>query len=430
MDISAGKSTEGVVDALFCQIESLGKDLVSDDAALTWFHLSSPALSAPLTPPTTVLRPTALAGTFIELISFFHLYNDFIILGLISPPESCSNSPSVPVTSLTALNLASFARSPTLKPINLPADEVKQLEQPDGSSSSGSMPRSRSCSTTSSLSSCPSDPPELVAKVTAMLDAGMITPLGKGEEKKADVSVQEEGDVDMSEKEEEKAVSSVQHDGETDVSERKEDKGKVSMQEEGEMEVSEEQEAKGDSLVQKQGEAEVAEKQGEEDVSMQEEEEVDASEEEEGVDASEEEGGVVDASEEEGGVDASEKEEEGDSSYEEEDRESSIIADNKSVAGSVEHGEGEPMAGVESNGLPPDSSDNQAADAMDIDPVEPKPPRRSPRNASSTDKVYTESVAPAKQTKTKMNPKVRSQLKLTTRLLLDVSLQIFDSRKN
>lgn len=332
-----------------------------------------------------------------------------IILGLVSPPQSCSNSPSVPVTSLAALNLASFAPSPTFKPRNLPGDEVEQPHKPDGSSKSGSMPRSRSCSLTSSSSSSLSDPPELVAKVTAMLDAGMITPLGIEEEKEADVDMSEkEGEtVVSSEKEEETAVSSEEEKA-VSSPERKGDEGKVSMQEEGEMEVSEEQEDEGDSSVQEEGEADVAEKQGEEDVSMQEE-------------------GEVDASEEEGEVDASEEEKEGDSSYEEEDSESSIIADNKSVAGSAEDGKGEPMGGVESNHLPPESSDNQAGDAMDIDPAEPvkpTPPRRSARNASLEDKVYTESVALEKETKTKRNPKVRSQPKSTLRLLLDVSLQM------
>ena len=65
-DISEGKSTESVVDALHCQVEALHKDLVNNENALKWFHLFSPALSAPLTPPVTAPCPTALAGLFIH----------------------------------------------------------------------------------------------------------------------------------------------------------------------------------------------------------------------------------------------------------------------------------------------------------------------------------------------------------------------------
>ena len=43
-DISEGKSTESVVDALNCQVKALHKDLVNDKNALKWFHLSSPAI--------------------------------------------------------------------------------------------------------------------------------------------------------------------------------------------------------------------------------------------------------------------------------------------------------------------------------------------------------------------------------------------------
>ena len=58
-DISEGKSTEPVIDALYVHIKSLEKDLGNDDEALNWFNLSGQTFSAPLTPE---VRPTPLAG--------------------------------------------------------------------------------------------------------------------------------------------------------------------------------------------------------------------------------------------------------------------------------------------------------------------------------------------------------------------------------
>jgi hypothetical protein len=61
-EIAQGKSTEAVLDALCSQVESLHKDLGNDEEALNWFNLSSPAFSAPITPPASILRPNRLAG--------------------------------------------------------------------------------------------------------------------------------------------------------------------------------------------------------------------------------------------------------------------------------------------------------------------------------------------------------------------------------
>ena len=58
-DICSGKVTETVVNALYLRIELLENDLRNDQEALNWFDVSTPAFSAPLTPP---LRPTLLPG--------------------------------------------------------------------------------------------------------------------------------------------------------------------------------------------------------------------------------------------------------------------------------------------------------------------------------------------------------------------------------
>jgi hypothetical protein len=77
IDISEGKSTEPVIDALHLQIESLQDDLGNNVEALNWFNLSRPASSAPLTPPPSVLRPILLPGESIHY-NFNPLYNDFL----------------------------------------------------------------------------------------------------------------------------------------------------------------------------------------------------------------------------------------------------------------------------------------------------------------------------------------------------------------
>jgi hypothetical protein len=75
-DISKGKSSEPVIDALFFQIESLQNDLFNDDEALNWFKLSKPAFSPPLTPPPSDFRPNPLAGQCIHS-NYNSLSNDF-----------------------------------------------------------------------------------------------------------------------------------------------------------------------------------------------------------------------------------------------------------------------------------------------------------------------------------------------------------------
>ena len=66
LEIAQGKSTEGVIDGLCSQVESLHEDLGNDDEALNWFNLCSPAFSAPMTPSASNLRPNRLAGKCIE----------------------------------------------------------------------------------------------------------------------------------------------------------------------------------------------------------------------------------------------------------------------------------------------------------------------------------------------------------------------------
>lgn len=81
LDIAQGKSTEDVIGALCSQVESLQEDLGNDNEASNWFNLSSPAFSAPLTPPASDLRPNRLAGKCIQN-NFKALFDEFL-------PHSC-----------------------------------------------------------------------------------------------------------------------------------------------------------------------------------------------------------------------------------------------------------------------------------------------------------------------------------------------------
>ena len=43
-DLTEGKLTHPVIDALYCKIELLQRDLEKDDEAMNWFNLSSSSL--------------------------------------------------------------------------------------------------------------------------------------------------------------------------------------------------------------------------------------------------------------------------------------------------------------------------------------------------------------------------------------------------
>ena len=111
-----------------------------------------------------------------------------------------------------------------------------------------------------------------------------------------------------------------------------------------------------------------------------------------------------------------------------------IMADNQSLAGLAEDSKGKPMAVVESNNSLQDSSDYEAGNTMDIDPVQPPPPSKPSKSSCNTslkDKASLESVAPPTETKNTKNPELQPQPKLMMRrLVFDVSVQMFDSHKN
>jgi hypothetical protein len=95
IDIAQGKATEAVVDALYYQIESLHKDLLNDEKAVEWFHLSNaPLLSAPLTPAVTALPSTSLAGQSFQFQFFVYL---------MSRPQGLSHPPNPVPTRLPFL---------------------------------------------------------------------------------------------------------------------------------------------------------------------------------------------------------------------------------------------------------------------------------------------------------------------------------------
>jgi hypothetical protein len=124
LDICSGNATKPTIDTLYISVERLLKDLRNDDQALNWFNISSPALSAPLTP---LHRPHP--GKSIPPHSIVHLITLRMIGGLISPPQSCYNSPSV---SLTSISTSSF---PPLTPAPSGSAD-SSMESPLGPSSS------------------------------------------------------------------------------------------------------------------------------------------------------------------------------------------------------------------------------------------------------------------------------------------------------
>jgi hypothetical protein len=83
IDILAGKATQGAVDALYYQIQSLEKDLATDKQALKWFELFSSPSSAPLN---NAIRGPSLAGLFLafHLSVFSYLTTFHITDGLFS----------------------------------------------------------------------------------------------------------------------------------------------------------------------------------------------------------------------------------------------------------------------------------------------------------------------------------------------------------
>jgi hypothetical protein len=62
INISEGKSSEDVIDALSLQIQSLENDLDGNDEALTWFNLATVTIQTTSTPPSTEFPSTPLPG--------------------------------------------------------------------------------------------------------------------------------------------------------------------------------------------------------------------------------------------------------------------------------------------------------------------------------------------------------------------------------
>ena len=67
-DLMEEKSTHPVIDALYCKIESLQRDLENDNEAMNWFNLSGLASFDPQTPQ--VCPAPSFAGQFVFLFDF------------------------------------------------------------------------------------------------------------------------------------------------------------------------------------------------------------------------------------------------------------------------------------------------------------------------------------------------------------------------
>jgi hypothetical protein len=239
IDILARKATQGAVDALYYQIQSLEKDLATNKQALKWFELFPSPSSAPLK---NAIRRPSLAGLFLafHLSVLDYLMTFHITDKLFSPPQSCSNSPAAPLTSLATLHLANFVASPLVYHTDLlqstqhSVDEVKCRDNHIFTEDEDEGP------TNDRLSS------------------------------KASAQEKKEGEV--SEEEEEEGKTSVEKEEEWEML-AEEDEGKGSVEEEEESVVSVEEEEEGEASVQKEPEGKVSEDE-DRDVSMQQDEDV------------------------------------------------------------------------------------------------------------------------------------------------------------
>jgi hypothetical protein len=411
-DISEGKSTEPVIDALYLKIESLHDDLGNDDEALKWFNLYRPAFSAPLTPPPSDLRPTPLGGQSIHYDLNCLSMTFGMTGGLVSPPQSCYNSPALPITSPSASNLALFSPSRVVKPRDLP-------DSTDYSSLASLL-----------LSSSLSDLPEDEEKANASKKSLSEPPEDEDFEMKKSTSEEEE------EEEDDPMI----------VFEKKSSRDSLEEEEEGSPMIVPEK-SSGD-----EGEEEevVPEKKSSEDVLEEEEEEEEgdpvvvpekkSSEDSSEEDEEEEEGDPIVVPEKKSSEDLLEDEEEEEESdpivvpkkmsledsLEEEEEEDPInVTEKKSLEDLSEDEEGGPMAGTRSNGSPPDFLDNGEGDAMNVDAdfsvqmVAAFEPRRSSRNALMKDKLSFKLLSPPKVTKSKAPAKPTPRM-----VLLHVSVQI------
>ena len=228
--------------------------------------------------------------------------------GLISPPQSCYNSPAFPDTSLSALNLAAFSPSQFVKPRDLhdsteySGDEVGQREQCVSSKEEGGCPgRSRRPSLASSLSSLTTS----------------VSPENEKEANKSKKSLSESSE----EEEEVVPITVAEKTSSGDMLEEEEE------EEEGIPMSVAEKTSSGDMLEEEEEEDHmiVTEKKTSQDLSDEEEEE---EEEEEGV--------------------------------------SMIVTEKKSLEDTMEDEEGEPMPGIESKNPPQDRLDNKEGNTMNI----------------------------------------------------------------
>jgi hypothetical protein len=129
IDISKGKSSEAVIDALHLHIQSVEKDLLDDDDAMNWFDLckknnealndqSVNEVSDLHTSPPVIPSPGAITPLVIPSPAITPL----VIPSPASPPVILSPGA---ITPLVIPSLGDIPIDPTLAPLNLPTTPVQ-----------------------------------------------------------------------------------------------------------------------------------------------------------------------------------------------------------------------------------------------------------------------------------------------------------------
>jgi hypothetical protein len=139
IDISKGKSSEAVIDALHLHIQSVEKDLLDDDDAMNWFDLckknnealndqSVNEVSDLHTSPPVIPSPGAITTLVIPspasppVIPSPGAITPLVIPSPASPPVILSPGA---ITPLVIPSLGDIPVDPTLAPINLPTTPVQ-----------------------------------------------------------------------------------------------------------------------------------------------------------------------------------------------------------------------------------------------------------------------------------------------------------------
>lgn len=328
--------------------------------------------------------------------------------GLVSPPQSCYNSPALPNASPSTLNSAAFSPSKFVKPRDLldstdnSGDEDEQREQRVSFKDEGGCPgRSRRSSLSSSLSSlttsvAPEDEEEANKSSLELSEDGDGEPITG-----VDLPEEEEECGNMLEEEEEHdPITGAETKSSRDILEEEEEPDVMSVDREEHDPITVVEKSLGDMVEEEEGEdhmivTEKKELEGEGDPNI-----------------------------------VAVKKSSGDLLEEEEKRVPMIVDEEKSLEDSKESEEGDPMAGIESKDSHQNPSDDAEGNAMNINvdkdlsvqleaTFEPRRSSRNPQMIHKPDFILVTMPKPPKVKKGKGKP-------TSTMVLLHVvSVQMF-----